>query len=240
VIRLQEWFAEDPSRTPAEYALALARDRFWRDETGRLVRAHPDFPDVTFLLGLGEDVAHALVLALSRLPLVERAGFAATFFAERRLGHDADAAPDFHARLALASPTRSIDARSALTAGAAFALGVVDLAATPALRDERVVDLLRGASQGDDLTVTSAPTVAFLHEAVARARVDNAVDDDDPHAVAAVAVVEALDPSSEIVAVREILARAAYATVECRGAAAALGLLLDADRLLTDGVGAGA
>ena len=51
------------------------------------------------------------------------------------------------------------------------------------------------------------------------------------------AVVEALDPSSEVVAVREILARAAYATVECRGAAAALRLLLDADRLLTEGLG---
>jgi hypothetical protein len=54
----------------------------------------------------------------------------------------------------------------------------------------------------------------------------------DPRAAAALAIVEVLDPSSGAVAVKEILARAAYATVECREKSRALSFLLDAELIL--------
>ena len=101
--------------------------------------------------GVGEEVAHALPLVLSRLPLADRLDFAAAFFAKRRRGHA--------------------------------------------------------------LTVTPAATVDFLRERIARVRLDPSVDDADPYAAAAVTVVEVLDPSSEVVAVKEILARAVPSTV---------------------------
>src|SRR5262249_37633193 len=64
--RMEQWFAERPRRPASEYACELAGDRFWRDERGRLIGMHPDWPEAAFLLGLREEIAHALVLALSR------------------------------------------------------------------------------------------------------------------------------------------------------------------------------
>jgi hypothetical protein len=236
VSRLQRWFEEDPPRSPAEYACELARDRFWREEQARLIGVHPDFPDVTYLLGLGEEIAHALILILSRIPADQQLPFAEVFFDERRGGYEVRAASDFGRRLDAAlrsAPSRNLRLR--LAAGAELALLVVDLAATDALRDELIIDLLRGAAQGDDLTLTSAPAVELLRKTIARVRLDPAVEDNaDPRAVAAHAIVEVLDPSSEVVAVKEVLARAAYATVECRERSAALGFLFEADRILAD------
>src|SRR5262249_33351500 len=125
------------------------------------------------------------------------------------------------------------DNRVRLAVAAQIALLVVDLTESPALQDESVLDLLRGAAQSDDLTLTPEPAVGRLRKAVATVRFDPALEDDaDPHAVASLAVVEVLDPSSEELALKEILARAAFATVECRSRAQTLGFLLRADGIL--------
>lgn len=229
--RLAKWFEEDPPRPAVEHACVLARDRFWRDERARLIGVHPDWPDATYLLGLGEEIAHALVLVLSRMPSSERLGFAETFLEESLANGPA---PDlqsrvetaFHARLPTESSMR-------LALGAKIALLVLDLTENRTLQDETVVDLLRGAAQGDDLTITPGAAVERLRKAVATVRYDPVLEDEsDPHAVASLAVVEVLDPSSEDVAVKEILARAAFATAECRSKAQTLGFLLEADRIL--------
>src|SRR5262249_22077993 len=118
---------------------------------------------------------------------------------------------------------------------AQIVLLVLDLTSSEALQDESVVDLLRGAAQADDLTITPGPAVDRLRKAVAKVRFDPALEgESEPHAVAAVAAVELLDPSSEDVALKEIVARAAFATVECRSKAETLGFLLEADRILAD------
>ena len=101
--------------------------------------------------------------------------------------------------------------------------------------DERTLDLLRGAAQGDDLTRTSAPAVDALRKAIARIRFDVANDDlSDPRGAAALAVAEVLDPSSELVDLKEVLARCAWAIVETQESSSALGYLLDVERLLGD------
>lgn len=210
--RLEKWFEERPRRTPAEYACALARDAFWRDERARLITAHPDWPDAAYLLGLGDDVAHALVLVLSRMPAADRLPFAQSFFDRRAPSQGGAGEP------------------TPLTIAAQIALLVVDLTA---LRDESVIDLLQGAAQGDDLTSTPGPAVVRLQKAIATIRFDPAFEDEsDPHAVATVAAIEVLDPSSDAVAVREILARAAFATVECRSREEAVSFLVEAERIL--------
>jgi hypothetical protein len=79
------WWSEEPRRSPAEYAAELARDRFWRDEQRRLIGTHPDFPEVLMLLDLSEELAHGLVLILSRLPEERRKPFAEVFFDVSRL-----------------------------------------------------------------------------------------------------------------------------------------------------------
>src|SRR5436190_23409521 len=61
---------------PDELACKLAGDRFWRDETARLIGSHPDWPDAAHFLRREEEVAHALVLVLSRLPGRARRAFA--------------------------------------------------------------------------------------------------------------------------------------------------------------------
>src|SRR6266849_322539 len=86
--RFDVWWSEVPRRTPAEYATELARDRFWRDEQLRLIGTHPDFPEVVMFLDLNEELAHGLVLTLSRLPKERRQPFAEVFFDERRGGRD--------------------------------------------------------------------------------------------------------------------------------------------------------
>ncbi|HYZ78525.1 MAG TPA: hypothetical protein VE596_14250 [Gaiellaceae bacterium] len=42
----------------------------------------------------------------------------------------------------------------------------------PRLRSERVLDLLRGAAQGDDLTRAPEPAVSDLRKTIARIRLD--------------------------------------------------------------------
>lgn len=217
--RLEKWFAESPRRSTAEYACALARDRFWRDSHLRLIGAHRDWPDATYLLQLGDEIAHALVLVLSRLPAPRRLAFATAFF-------------DQHTPVGRRSGLPG-DQRLQLAMAAQVALLVLDLAASPALREETVVDLLHGAAQADDLTTTPEPAVDRLRSAVRTVRFDPAREDEsDPPAVAARAVAEVLDPSSDGVAVKEILARAAFATVECRSQAETLSFLLEAERIL--------
>jgi hypothetical protein len=231
VSRRDKWFEERPLRPAAEYACNLARDRVWRDEHARLIGTHSDWPDVTYLLGLGETIAHALVLVLSRIPASERLAFAAAFF-EARTANDAPS--DFQARLEAANRVQCPgDRRRRLALAAEIALLVLDLVESAALKDEAVVDLLRGAAQGDDLTTSPEPAVARLQKAVARVRFDPTFEDEsDPHAVASLAAVEVLDPSSDEPAVKELVARAAFATVECRSQPETLDFLLVADRIL--------
>jgi hypothetical protein len=215
VSRLENWLDEEPRRTAADYACDIARDAFWRDERSRLISAHPDWPEIAYLLGLGEAVAHALVLVLSRLPVAERLPFAERFF-ERRL--------PLHGRAGEADR---------LTVAAQIALLVLDLTA---LRDDAIVDLLQGAAQGDDLTATPAPAVVRLQKAIATIRFDPAFEDEtDPHAVATIAAIEVLDPSSDEIAVPEIVARAAFAAVECRPREEAVSFLVEAERILALG-----
>jgi hypothetical protein len=199
VSRLDVWWNEVPRRPPADYATALARDRFWRDEQRRLLGTHPDFPDVTMVLdNLGEELAHSLLLILSRLPEDRRRSFAEVFFEECRGGRD----------------DLPHDAGRRLEAAAAVALLVLDLAVDP-LRNARIEDLLVGATQGDDLTRTPAAAVADLQKAIARVRFDVELEDpSDPRAAASLAIAEVLDPAGEAVALKAVVARASWAAVE--------------------------
>ena len=80
----EDWFEDEgPRPRPADVACTLAEDRFWRDERLRLIGSHPDWPDAAYLLDLGEELAHALVLVLSRLPVSRRRAFADAFYSER-------------------------------------------------------------------------------------------------------------------------------------------------------------
>jgi hypothetical protein len=213
--RVERWLSEEPRRSPAEYACALAQDRFWRDEQRRMIGTHPDFPDVTMLLELDEELAHALVLVLSRLPKERRRPFADAFHARRRRRR----------------PRPPADAKARLAEAAAVALLVVELAVDE-LRSERVLDLLHGAAQGDDLTMTPEPAFAEVRKAVGRVRFDIELEDPtDPRAAASLAVAEVLDPSSDVVAVQEVMARAAWAAVESWEPSRVLAFLLEADRI---------
>lgn len=220
--RAAEWYSEVPRRPPAEYACRLADDRFWRDERLRLLGTHPDFPDVADLLELGEEVAHALVLVLSRLPKQQRRAFADAFYASR---------PGTRW-----SPWASQGSPEDVRARAArVALLVVELAGRPELAGERIVDLLVGAAQGDDLTRTPEPAVAEFRRTIAAIRLDVDVEDlAGPRAAAATAVLEVLDPSSEVVALQEVVARAAFAAVESWDPPRVLTFLRDVDRAVAD------
>lgn len=219
---VEKWLSERPRRPPSDLACALARDRFWRDQAGRLLEVHPEWPDAAFFLGLGEEIAHALVLALSRQPASERHAFAEQFFAER---------PPWRR----GAGRTQLDAQALLRIAARIALLVLDLTESAVLGDATIVDLLQGAAQGDDLTTAPVTTVERLQKAVARVRFDPSLEDgSDPHAVAALAVVEVLDPASDVVAVQEVLARATFATVECRTRAETLHFLVAADLILSD------
>src|SRR5439155_941718 len=59
-------------------------------------------------------------------------------------------------------------------------------------------------------------------------------DPSDPRAAASLAVAEVLDPSSEVVAVQEVVARSAWVTVERQEPPRVLGFLLEVDRLFAD------
>jgi hypothetical protein len=109
---------------------------------------------------------------------------------------------------------------------------MADTVPDPHLYDERALDLLRGAAQEDDLTRTPAAAVAELGKTIAgiRRRFELA-DPTDPRGAAALALAEVIDPSSGIVDLKEVLARSTWSVVETLGAAGALPLLLEADRL---------
>lgn len=178
--------------------MALARDPFWRDEHSRLIGTHPRFPDAAYEAGTTEDVMHALALILSRLPAQARLPFAESFYA--RYGRSRGREPR--------------DAREQLTAAASICLLVADLAVDE-LRSDRIVDLLAGAAQGDDLTLTPAPAVVELEKSVARVRFDVTLEDPaDPRAAASLAIAEVLIPSGDVVALKEVAARCAWAAVE--------------------------
>jgi hypothetical protein len=216
--RIDNWFSEKPRPRPAEIACFLAGDRFWKDERRRLIATHPDWPDAVYLLDLNEELAHALVLVLSRLPAPRRRDFADAFYSERHGG--AESVPeDPHRRLGLA---------------AAVVLDVLDSVDDRAATfDDRTLDLLRGAAQGDDLTRTPAPAVDALRRTIARIRFDPAFEDPaNPRGAAAFALAEVLDPAGEVVDFKEVLARSAWAVVETREPPEVLRFLLDVDRLL--------
>jgi len=217
--RLDRWLEEQPRPEPGDVACRLAADRFWRDERLRLIGTHPDWPDATYFLDLNEELAHVLVLVLSRLPTARRRPFAEAFYAERH-GHDASLPSDARARLAL---------------GGAFVLSAIERGDLAEICDERTLDLLRGAAQGDDLMQTSVPAVDELQKTIARIRFDVANDDPaHPRGAAALALAEVLVPSSELVDLKEVLARCAYAVVETREPSTALGFLLEVERLVAD------
>jgi hypothetical protein len=207
---LPDQWLEEPRRSPAEYATELARDRFWRDERQRLIGTHPNFPDAAILLDLNEELAHALLLTLSRLPEERRLPFAQVFFDERH-GGDKEVPNDPRQRLAVA---------------ASVALLVVDLAVDQ-LKRERIADLLSGAAQEDDLTRTPATAVVDIQKAVARVRFDIELEDPgDPRAAASLAVAEVLIPAGDVVALKMVVARAAWASVESWEPPRALAFLL--------------
>jgi len=194
---VEDWWSEEPRRPPAAYACALAKRRFWRDEQRRLIATDHDLVVVAPFLELEEELAHGLVLVLSRIPAARRRAFADAFYEER-------------AR----SRVHSIGRPSPLATAAAAALLVLELAGEK-LDTPRIRDLLQGAAQGDDLTRTPAPALAELRKAVARVRMDVELEDPaNPRGAAALAVAEVLDPAGEVVAVQEVVARAAWAAVE--------------------------
>jgi hypothetical protein len=212
--RIESWFEERAPR--AKIASALARDRFWRDEHRRLVATHPDFPDAARLLGLEAELAHAFLLVLSRLPAGSRTAFAREFY-ERRPQRAAHHVP--------------VEPREKQALAAGFALLVAELA-PPALRVPRLVDLLHGTAQGDDLTLTPEPALRELRTALARVRFDVELEEPaDPRGAAAHALAEVLDPAGEVVALQAVLARAAWAAVESWEPERVLAFLLDVDRL---------
>jgi hypothetical protein len=219
VSRIDRWFQERPRRPPAEIACLLARDRFWRDDQRRLIGTHPDWPDAAELLDLGEELAHAVVLVLSQLPEALRRDFADAFYGGRH-GRGTWVPGDGRARLSLA---------------AAVALHVVEIVGRDEIAGERVVDLLHAAEQGDDLTLTPAPALDEVKKVVARVRLDVGFDDPtDPRGAAAHAIAEVLDPSSEVVALQEVLARSAWAAVTSWDRPRVVGFLLDVERRFAD------
>ena len=200
---------------PADYACTLASSRFWRDERQRLIGTHPDFPEAAMLLERPQELAHALVLVLSRLPKTERPRFAERFYAAQEASTQSGRGPGELA--------------------AAIALLGIELAGSAELARDPIHDLLVGAAQGDDLTQTPEPVVAELQRAIARIRFDADADDpENPQAVASAAIAEVLDPSSETIALQEVLARLAFAAVETWDPERVLAFLLDVNRLFAE------
>jgi hypothetical protein len=211
--RVDEWWSEQPRRDPVEYALELARARVWRDER-RFVRTVADVEDSAPLLELDAGFAHAFVLVLSQLPEAARRPFAQSFYAQR-------------------ARTTTTERYDPLSVGAAVGLLILELTEQPDLQAPRIVDLLEGAAQGDDPALTPEPALAEIRKIVARIRLDLDLEDESaPHAAAAIAVAELLDPSSGMVPLQEVVVRAAWAAVRSWGPANVLRFLLDVDRLL--------
>jgi hypothetical protein len=209
---VEDWWSERPRRPPAAYACELAKRRFWRDERRRLIATDLDLLEVAPLLELEEELAHAFVLVLSRLPKSRRRNFADDFYDGRRR-------------------TRSIGRVEPFATASAVALLVLELAGNP-LDTARIRDLLQGAAQRDDLTRTPAPALVELRKAVARVRMDVELEDSaHPRGAAALAVGEVLDPAGEVVALQEVVARAAWAAVETWELPRVLGFMLELDRI---------
>jgi hypothetical protein len=200
---------------PAELAARLARARVWQDER-RFVRTVPAVEDAAPLLELDERLAHAFVLVLSQLPVATRQPFAERFYAART------------------GTTRAYP-RDPLAIGAAVGLLILELVDDRSARDPRIIDLLQGAAQGDDPALTPEPALAEIRKTVARIRLDLDLEDQsDPRAAATLAVAELLDPSSGVVPLQEILARAAWAAVRSWEHERVLEFLLEVDELFAD------
>lgn len=213
---VEDWYSERPRRPPAAYACELAKQRFWRDAQSRLIATHHDLVEVAPLLELEEELAHAFVLVLSRFPASRRREFADDFYDERRR-----------------SRVDSLGRTEPRATAAAAALLVLELAGD-ALDTARIRDLLQGAAQGDDLTRTPPPALAELRKAVARVRMDVELEEPaHPRGSAALAVAEVLDPAGEVVAVQEVLARAAWAAVETWEPPRVLVFMLELNRIFT-------
>jgi hypothetical protein len=209
---VEDWWSEEPRRPPAAYACELAKRRFWRDEQRRLIATDHDLLEVAPLLELEEELAHALVLVISRLPKSRRRDFADVFYEER-------------------PRSRSHRGPEPRATASAVALLVLELAGD-VFDTPRIRDLLQGAAQGDDLTRTPAPALAELRKAVARVRMDVELEDPaHPRGAAALAVAEVLDPAGEVVALQEVVARAAWAAVETWEPPRVLAFMLELDRI---------
>lgn len=123
------------------------------------------------------------------------------------------------------------DGRLRLALAAAVALRVVEILERDEIAGERVLDLLHAAAQGDDLTLTPPLALDEIKKAVAHVRLDVGFDDPtDPRGAVAHAIAEVLDPSSEVVALQEVLARSAWAAVTSWERPRVLGFLLDVER----------
>lgn len=206
-------WSERPRRPPAEYALRLARKRAWQDVERCFIATVADAEEAAPLLELDVELAHALVLVLTRLPQADRRAFAEAFYARRR-------------------PDRRRSPPPAAERAAAVAALVLPLTGRPDLEDVRVGDLLTALEQGDDLDVTPETSLTAVRKAVARARVDLALEDQlDPQAAASLAVLEVLDPPGDVPALQEVLLRATWAVLQRRGADGALEFLLASTRL---------
>ena len=213
---VEDWWSEEPRRPPAAYACELAKRRFWRDEQRRLIATDHDLVEVAPLLELEDELAHAFVLVLSQLPASRRRQFADVFYEERRR-----------------TPGRvhAIGRSEPRATASAVGLLVLELAGD-VLDTPRMRDLLQGAAQGDDLTRTPAPALAELRKAVARVRMDVELEDPaHPRGTAALSVAEALDPAGEVVALQEVVARAAWAAVEAWEPPRVLAFMLELDRI---------
>jgi hypothetical protein len=172
--------------------------------------------EVAPLLELEEELAHALVLVLSRLPKSRRRDFADVFYDERRRTR---------------SSAYSIGRPEPRATASAVALLVLELAGDE-LDTARIRDLLQGAAQGDDLTRTPAPALAELRKAVARVRMGVELGAPaSPRGAAALAVAEVLDPAGEVVALQEVVARAAWAAAETWELPQVLAFMLELDRV---------
>ena len=214
--RIEEWWSERPHRSPAEYACELARARFWSDPERRFIMTPITVAEAIPLLDLEEELAHGLVLVLSQLPHADRLPFAERFYAER--DEQRPGLPD--------------DRRGKAAAAAAVALLAVELTESDELESARIADILQATAQGDDLSWTPdvaahdvTRIVANVRRNLARGDSDirdetadgypaiGGADVDTPAEVAAAAVIEALAPASETVALNEVVARAAWAAV---------------------------
>lgn len=218
--RLVDWVERDPRPPRSEIACRLARGRFWHDGSKRFIGTHPDWPDAAYFLDLEASIAHAFVLILSALPASERLALAEAYY-EMRLSSDGD----------VISP----ESRTQLRMAAAIVLSVMDVIERPDICTERILDLLQGAAQCDDLTSVAATAIDEVRKTIARIRLDDTFEDpSDPRTSAALALAETLDPGGETVAFKEVLARAAWSVVRSRPRPKLMSFLLAADALVAD------